>query len=96
MPSPIEYAKDEWDELQHCMACTVHKSQGAEYPCVILVQHPSQYNMLQRNLIYTGVTRAKKLCVIAGTRRAVEIAVGNDKEVIRNTTLAELLQEATQ
>ena len=95
MPSPIEYTKDEWDELQHCMACTVHKSQGAEYPCVILVQHPSQYNMLQRNLIYTGVTRAKKLCVIAGTRRAVEIAVGNNKEVIRNTTLAELLQETS-
>ena len=96
MPSPIDYAKDEWDELQHCWACTVHKSQGAEYPCVILVQHTSQFNMLQRNLIYTGVTRARKLCIIAGTRRAVEVAVNNDKEVIRNTTLSELMQNSLE
>jgi exodeoxyribonuclease V alpha subunit len=92
MESPVEYSREDWDEIMHCLACTVHKSQGAEYPCVILVQHPSQYNMLQRNLIYTGVTRAKKLCIIAGTKKALEIAVANDREISRNTTLSDLLK----
>jgi exodeoxyribonuclease V alpha subunit len=69
-----------------------HNSQGSEYPAVIMVMHPSQWVMLQRNLIYTGMTRAKKWLVIAGTEDAVERAVGNNEERTRNTTLKILLE----
>ena len=91
MADPVSYTPDEWDELQHSFAMTVHKAQGAEYPVVILVMHSSQYNMLQRNLFYTGLTRGKKLCIVAGTQRAIEIAVLNGQEQKRNTTLKEFL-----
>lgn len=93
---PIPYDQSELDELMHSWASTVHRSQGSEYPVVIMIAHPSQYMMLQRNLFYTGLTRAKKLCIVVGTERAVERAVSNTRETARNTTLGQMLKEMTR
>src|SRR5579884_1258038 len=70
-----------------------HNSQGSEYPSVVLVLHSSQYMMLQRNLLYTGLTRARKLCILIGDKRAIGRAVKNDKTTKRYTRLAERLRE---
>ncbi len=75
------------DELVLAYAVTVHKSQGSEYPVVVLPVMTQHYIMLQRNLLYTGVTRGKKLVVIIGTRRALAMAVKNDKTDERYTFL---------
>ncbi len=82
------YDFDELDELVLAYACTIHKSQGAEYPAVVLALLPSHYVMLQRNLLYTGVTRARELCVVVGSRRAIGRAVTNDRVAARHTLLA--------
>lgn len=89
----VEYVDDDRDDLSLAYAQTIHKAQGGEYPAVIMVIHPSQYVMLKRNLLYTGLTRARKLCVIIGTEHALETAVANNEEVKRNTTLKQLLQD---
>jgi exodeoxyribonuclease V alpha subunit len=91
---PIEYDFADYDELQLAYALSIHKSQGSEYKAVVLVLHSSQYMMLQRNLLYTGLTRARNLCLIVGDRRAIMRAVRNDKTTRRFTRLAERLQEA--
>ncbi|MCO6453583.1 MAG: ATP-dependent RecD-like DNA helicase [Caldilineales bacterium] len=80
------------DELVHAWAVSVHKSQGSEYRAVVLPFHTTHYVMLQRNLLYTAVTRAKELVVMAGTRRAIGIAVRNDKVSERHSALAERLR----
>jgi exodeoxyribonuclease V alpha subunit len=87
----VEYEQADWNDLQLSFCQTVHRSQGAEYPVVIVILHSSQSIMLQRNLFYTAVTRAKKLCIIAGTQDAMGIAVNNNKIQKRNTTLKERL-----
>ena len=69
------------------IAISVHKSQGAEYPCVVLPLVTQHYMMLQRNLLYTAVTRAKQLVILVGTRRALAIAVKNNQVAARNTAL---------
>jgi exodeoxyribonuclease V alpha subunit len=89
----IEYDFSEYDELQLAYALSVHKSQGAEYRAVVLVMHSSQYMMLQRNLLYTGLTRARNLCILVGDKRAIGRAVRNDKTTRRYTRLTERLQE---
>jgi exodeoxyribonuclease V alpha subunit len=66
------------DALTLAYAMTVHKSQGSEYAAAVLVMHPTHYPMLQRNLFYTAITRAKKLLVVVGTKRAIAIATKND------------------
>ncbi|MBK5101541.1 MAG: ATP-binding domain-containing protein, partial [Desulfobacteraceae bacterium] len=68
-------------------AVSVHKSQGSEYPAVVIPLLTQHYMLLQRNLIYTAVTRGKKLVVVVGTKKALAIAVGNDKTVKRYTYL---------
>ena len=76
----ISYDYSDLDELVHAYAVSIHKSQGAEYPEVvipILIQH---YILLQRNLLYTGVTRGKKLVVLVGTKKALAIAIRNNKK----------------
>jgi exodeoxyribonuclease V alpha subunit len=73
----VEYALDELDALVLAYAATVHKSQGSEYPAVIIPVHTQHYVMLQRNLLYTAVTRSKRLCVLVGTRKALALAVRN-------------------
>jgi exodeoxyribonuclease V alpha subunit len=89
--APVVYTKDDWGDIKHAYACTIHKAQGSEYPAVIMVMHTSQFIMLQRNLFYTGLTRARKLCVVAGTDSAVDRSVRNSQQQARNTTLSELL-----
>lgn len=89
----VEYDFAELDELVHAFAISVHKAQGAEYPAVVipvLVQH---YMLLQRNLIYTAITRAKKLVVLVGTRKALAIAIKNNKIAFRYSGLKRRLTE---
>ncbi len=90
--APVVYDFLEADELVHAYAISVHKSQGAEYPCVVMPVATQHYMMLQRNLLYTAVTRAKKLVILVGTRKAINIAVKNDKQTDRHTALDWRLQ----
>ncbi|MDT0323830.1 ATP-dependent DNA helicase, partial [Streptomyces millisiae] len=71
----IGYDFDELDELAHAYAMTIHRSQGSEYPAVVIPVTTSAWMMLQRNLLYTAVTRAKKLVVLVGSRKAIGQAV---------------------
>ena len=87
----VAYDFAELDELTLAYCISVHKSQGSEYPCVVLPVLTSQYVMLQRNLLYTAVTRAKQLVVLVGTNRAIAIAVRNNRAAQRNTALRERL-----
>ena len=80
------------DELTLAYAISVHKSQGAEYTCVVVPLLMQHYAMLQRNLIYTAVTRARRLVVLVGDRRALAIAVRNHEVALRYTGLARRLQ----
>src|SRR6185436_13687270 len=84
------------DELVLSYACSIHKSQGSEYPCVVIPLHTTHYLMLQRNLLYTAITRAKRLAILVGEERALRIAVGNRKTRERFTRLAERLREPLQ
>lgn len=87
----VRYPSSELDQLVLAYACSVHKSQGSEYPAVVIVLHTQHYVMLQRNLLYTAVTRGKKLVVIVGSRRALKRAVHNQSQTRRLTALAERL-----
>ena len=91
--APTVYDFLEADELIHAYAISVHKSQGAEYPCVVMPVVVQHYMMLQRNLLYTAVTRAKKLVILVGTRRAIKIALSNNKVSQRYTALDYRLQQ---
>ncbi|MEZ4458660.1 MAG: ATP-dependent RecD-like DNA helicase [bacterium] len=84
----VSYEFSELDELQHAFAVTVHKSQGSEYPVVVMPVMTQHYVMLQRNLLYTAVTRARKLVVLVGSARAVGLAVRNATAGSRYTGLA--------
>lgn len=83
----VEYGFDELDELTHAYAVTIHRSQGSEYPAVVIPLTTGSWMMLQRNLLYTGVTRAKKLVVLAGSRRALAVAVRSKGSGRRHTAL---------
>jgi exodeoxyribonuclease V alpha subunit len=89
----IIYGFDELDELSLAYAISVHKSQGSEYPAVIVPLITRQYVMLQRNLLYTAMTRGRRLVIIVGMPRAVEIALKNDKPRQRLSGLAQRLNE---
>jgi exodeoxyribonuclease V alpha subunit len=91
---PVTYRWDEIDELMHAFAVTIHKAQGSEYDAVVVALHTQHYRMLQRNLLYTAITRAKGLVVLVGTRRAVGIAVNNDKVRKRYSGLRARLERA--
>ena len=88
-----EYEASELDELVLAYATTIHKAQGSEYPVVVMPVLMSHYMMLQRNLIYTGVTRAKRGMVMVGSRRALAYAVRNINIRRRNTLLADRLKK---
>jgi len=79
----IPYNFTELDELTLAYCISVHKSQGSEYPAVILTLSTHHYPLLQRNLVYTAITRAKKLAIIVGTRKAIAMAIKNDKPIKR-------------
>ncbi len=83
------------DNLQLAYAVTVHKSQGSEYPAVVLPLHPQHHIMLQRNLLYTALTRGRRFVVLVGPMRAIERAVQNDAPIHRYTQLRQALQRAT-
>ena len=87
----IAYDYSDLDELVHAYAVSIHKSQGSEYPAVVIPILTQHYILLQRNLLYTGVTRGKKLVVLVGTKKAMAIAVKNDKTEKRYTRLRERL-----
>ena len=89
----VEYDSTELDELVLAYAVTIHKSQGSEYPVVVMPILMTHYVMLQRNLVYTGITRAKRLLVIVGTKKALSLAVRNVTVTRRNTMLKERLRE---
>jgi len=87
----VDYEFSELDELQLAYATSIHKSQGSEYPAVVIPLAMQHYTLLERNLIYTGVTRGKKLVIIIGQPKALAMAVKNKKAAKRLTRLAERL-----
>jgi exodeoxyribonuclease V alpha subunit len=90
----VGYGFDELDELAHAYAVTIHRSQGSEYPAVVIPLTTSSWMMLQRNLLYTAITRAKKLAVLVGSRRALAVAVRTTGAGRRHTALAYRLNGA--
>ena len=88
----VLYQRDNIPELDLAYAITIHKSQGSEFEVVIIPVLTQHFKMLFRNLIYTGLTRAKNLAVLVGTRKALAMAVKNQDTSQRQTTLKELLQ----
>lgn len=89
----VVYAESDLGEIVLAYAITVHKSQGSEFRCVILPIHTSHYSLLQKNLLYTAVTRGKKLVILVGSYKAVAMAAKNNKQEMRNSRLRERLQE---
>ena len=85
---PVPYESSELDEIVHAYAISVHKSQGSEYPAVVVPILPQHYLLLQRNLIYTAVTRARELAVMVGSKKALAMGVKNDRTTERYTYLA--------
>jgi exodeoxyribonuclease V alpha subunit len=88
----VEYDFDDLDELVLAYAVSVHKYQGSECPCIVMPVHTSHFKLLHRNLLYTGVTRGKKLVVLVGSKKALAIAVGNDEVKRRYSSLREQLR----
>lgn len=86
----VNFNNSSLDDLTLAYACTIHKSQGSEYPCVIVVLTSEQYFMLKRNLVYTAITRAANLLIIIGSKNAVNRAVTNNSEQKRYTSLFKL------
>lgn len=87
----VRVPSQDLDDLVMAYACTIHKSQGSEYPAVVIVLHHQHHVMLQRNLLYTAVTRGRRLVVVVGSRRALHRAVTNATQRLRHTLLAERL-----
>ena len=89
----VAYDTADLGELVLAYATTIHKAQGSEYPAVVIPLHTQHYLMLQRNLLYTGITRAKERVVVVGTKKALSICIRNNQVMQRNSYLAERLQE---
>ena len=87
-----EYDQAELDEVGLAYAISVHKSQGSQYPAVVMPIHPQHYLMLRRNLLYTAITRAERVCVLVGTKAALQQAVRNQDERKRLSRLADRLR----
>ena len=88
----VDYDFTDLDEVVLAYAVSVHKAQGSQYPVVIIPVHTQHYVLLQRNLIYTGITRGRKLVVLVGTKKALAIAVKNNKTQMRYTRLKKRLE----
>ena len=89
----VRYGQADFDEIILAYASTIHKSQGSEYPIVVIPVLMSHYIMLKRNLIYTGITRAKKICVLIGEKKALTVAINNNQYDKRNTMLEDWLRD---
>ena len=87
----VAYDPPELDELQPAYALTIHKSQGSEFPCVIIPVSTQHYVLLERSLIYTAITRAKRLCILVGDEKALTLAIARQESRKRFTRLRELL-----
>jgi exodeoxyribonuclease V alpha subunit len=87
----VSYEAGELDELDLAYACSIHKSQGSEYPAVIILMATQHFKLLQRNLLYTAITRGKKLVCLVGSRKAVYIAIKNNRMTQRRTGLQDRL-----
>jgi exodeoxyribonuclease V alpha subunit len=92
----VEYDFVDMDQINHAFCSTIHKAQGSEYPACIIAIHTQHYMMLQRNLIYTGLTRAKKFAVFVGAKNAIQMAVRNKNVVPRFTRLSERIQDLAE
>ncbi|MFP3013861.1 MAG: ATP-dependent RecD-like DNA helicase [Arsenophonus sp.] len=90
----IQYDFNELDETSLAYATTIHKSQGSEYPCVVIPIAMQNYLMLERNLIYTGITRGKKMVVMIGQKKALSLAINKQNSIKRKTWLLERLKIA--
>ncbi len=88
----VVYDYSDLDELGLAYCLTIHKSQGSEFPVAVIAVHSQHHALLQRNLLYTAITRAKKFAVVVGNKRAIGTAVRNDKQAARHTRLKERLQ----
>jgi exodeoxyribonuclease V alpha subunit len=88
----VEYSFYEMDEINHSYAISIHKSQGSEFRCVIIPLLTSHYMLLQRNLLYTALTRARELAVLVGSKKAIGMAVNKNVVEKRFTSLKELMQ----
>ena len=89
---PVEYDFGDLDELSLAYVLSIHKSQGSEFPCVMTPLHTQHYLMLQRNLLYTAVTRGKRLVVLVGTKKALGMAIHREDTGQRYTALKGRLQ----
>jgi len=92
----VTYSARDLDELQLAYAATVHKAQGSEYPCIVLLLLPQHGQMLRRDVLYTAVTRARRLCVIVGSSIAFARAVASSDPEARNTRLRQRLRDLAQ
>ncbi len=88
----VEYKPEQLSQLKLAYAISIHKSQGSEFPCVVIPIHPKNRFMLQRNLIYTGITRGKQYVVLVGTEDAVDYSIENDHPTRRYTLLGDFLR----
>jgi len=88
----VPFTWGETNDLRHAFAATIHKAQGSEFPVVVIPVLLQQRRMLKRNLLYTAITRAQKLCVLVGTRQAIRYAAENINQAKRWTGLAARLQ----
>ena len=91
---PVEYQFGELDTVALAYAISIHKSQGSEYPAVVMPVFMQHYIMLRRNLLYTGITRGRKLVVLVGQKRAIGLAVKGTSETRRWSKLAERMARA--
>jgi exodeoxyribonuclease V alpha subunit len=89
----VVYSKQDLTQITHAYCCSIHKSQGSEFPIVIMPVVKSYYRMLRRKLIYTGITRARQFLLLCGDWQAVKYAVETDRELLRNTSLVEKLKQ---
>ncbi len=88
----VAYERQDLDELVLAYACSIHKSQGSEYPCVVIPLHTQHFTLLQRNLLYTAMTRGRKLVILVASRRALQLAVETETSHRRRTLLVERLR----
>lgn len=88
----VAYEQDQWDELDLAYCMSIHKSQGSEFDIVIIPLVTQHFMMLGRQLLYTGLTRAKKLAIFVGMRRALAMGIKQQKSLERQTFLKERLQ----
>lgn len=88
----VVYSGEDLDELDLAYACSVHKSQGSEYPAVVLLMTTQHYKLLQRNLLYTAMTRGRKLVCLIGSKKAVHMAIRNNHVSLRRTALKDRLK----